>query len=116
MVLKNFDESSKLHELEFHRTWFCVQVHDIPIHFLLKQAAEQICEIVGDVRRSPKSTDDDGGNFIRVRVLVDINLPLCRGRLITVENSEKFWVRFQYERLPKLCYWCGRLTHNDKRL
>ena len=21
---------------------------------------------------------------------------------------------FKYERLPNLCYWCGRLTHHDK--
>lgn len=76
--------------------------------------AEQIFEIVGDVSWSPKSTKDDGGNFIQVRVLVDINLPLCCGRVITLENGEKSWVRFQYKRLPKLCYWWGRLTNNDK--
>lgn len=76
--------------------------------------AEQIFEIVGDVSWSPKSTKDDGGNFIQVQVLVDINLPLCCGRVITLENGEKSWVRFQYKRLPKLCYWWGRLTNNDK--
>lgn len=92
MVLKKFNESSKLHELEFHKTWFWVQVHGILIHLLSKQVAEQICEIVGDVRQSSKSTDDDGGNFIRVRVLININLPLCHGRLITMENGERSWV------------------------
>lgn len=51
--------------------------------------AESICDIMGEVQRSPESTDDDGGNFIRVRVTIDINLPLCRGRVITLENGEK---------------------------
>lgn len=23
-------------------------------------------------------------------------------------------MNFRFERLPNLCYWCGRLTHDDK--
>lgn len=51
--------------------------------------------------------NDNGGNFIRVRVTLDINLPLCRGRVVTLECGDKRWVAFKYERLPNLCYWCG---------
>ena len=71
---------------------------------MLKKVAESLCDIVGEVRKSPDSTEDDGGNFFRVRVNIDISLPLCRGRVITLENGEKAWVRFQYERLPNFCY------------
>lgn len=31
-----------------------------------------------------------------------------------MENGDKAWVFFKYERLPNLCYWCGRLDHADK--
>ena len=24
------------------------------------------------------------------------------------------WISFKYERLPNMCYWCGRLTHDDR--
>ena len=58
--------------------------------------------------------DWDGGSFIRVRVLVDISQPLCRGRLITLEDGKVHWVSFKYERLPIICYWCGRLDHDEK--
>ena len=51
---------------------------------------------------------------MRVRVTLDINLPLCRGRVITLAEGGKSWVAFKYERLPNLCYWCGRLDHDDK--
>ena len=76
--------------------------------------AEDICEIVGEVQKSARAVDDDSGLFIRVRVLIDISLPLCHGRLITMENGEKVWVKFKYERLPNICFWCGRLNHSDK--
>lgn len=61
-----------------------------------------------------EATECDGGNFIRIRVSLDISQPLCRGRLITLEDGKTHWVSFKYERLPNLCYWCGRLTHNDR--
>ena len=29
-------------------------------------------------------------------------------------NGKQIWISFKYERLPNLCYWCGRLIHEDK--
>ena len=77
VVLQTFEEFSKLKDLVCDKALFWVQVHDIPIRFMSKKVAESICETIGEVRRSPKSTDDDGSNFIRVCVIVDITLPLC---------------------------------------
>lgn len=56
----------------------------------------------------------DGGHFIRVKVSVDITMPLCRGRLISLKDDKQLWVSFKYERLPNICYWCGRLMHDDR--
>lgn len=53
------------------------------------------------------------GNFMRVRVTVDVTKPLCKGRVITWDGREG-WVSFMYERLPKICYWCGHLSHDVK--
>ena len=58
--------------------------------------------------------DEVGGHYIRVRVLIDISLPLCQGRLITMENGRKIRISFKYERLLNFCFWCGRLNHSDK--
>ena len=47
-------------------------------------------------------------------MLIDVSLPLCRGRIISVENGKTMWITFKYERLPNICYLCGRLEHNDR--
>ena len=78
------------------------------------EAAEKICGGVGEVIKQSDSKVYDGGNFIRVKVSIDITMPLCRGRIIKLKDDKQVWVSFKYERLPNICYWCGRLTHNDK--
>ncbi|KAL0006196.1 hypothetical protein SO802_013757 [Lithocarpus litseifolius] len=115
VVLKRYEEGSQVKDLIFDKAWFWVQVHDIPLSFMTRKVAKSLCDIVREVCRSPESTKDDGGNFFRVRVNIDISLPLCRGRIITMENGEISWVCFQYKRLPNMCYWCGCLDHNDKQ-
>jgi len=54
-----------------------------------------MCETVGEVHKSMGEMNEDGGNSIRVRVTMDINLPLCRGRVVTLESGEKRWVAFK---------------------
>ena len=58
--------------------------------------------------------DCESSHFVRVCVRIDITKPLCRGRKIGLSNGEEGWVSFNYELLPNLCYWCGRLTYYDK--
>ena len=47
-------------------------------------------------------------------MLIDVSLPLCRGRIISMENGKTMWITFKYEHLPNICYLCGRLEHDDR--
>ena len=114
MALSKIRKESSLVECNFNNVSFWVQVYDIPLRYRNKEVAEQICETLGVIQHPRDPYDWDGGSFIRVRVSIDISLPLCRGRLITMDDNNEHWVSFKYERLPNLCYWCGRLTHIDK--
>jgi len=78
------------------------------------EAAEKISSVIGDVSCPTESKDIDRGSFLHVRVSIDSSLPLCHGRLISLGNEKQTWVSFKYERLSNLCYWCGRITHDDK--
>ena len=114
MFLSFYDKDVSIKEHELTKVPFWVQVFDIPLHFRNKVITEQICEPVGEILHPNKNEEWDGGSFIRIRALIDISQPLCRGRLITLEDSKAHWVSFNYERLPNLCYWCGCLMHDDK--
>lgn len=62
------------------------------------ESVEKISDVIGEVTQPTKAKDADGGNFLRVKVVVDLSLPLCHGRLILLENDKQIWVRFKYER------------------
>ncbi|KAL0009194.1 hypothetical protein SO802_010696 [Lithocarpus litseifolius] len=112
--LKRYDKDAEVEDMQFNFTHFWVQVHGILICFRNKQVAEGLCELVGKVAPQTTAHTMDGGGFMRVRVNVDISLPLCHGRVIALDDDKVQWVSFKYERLPNLCYWCGCLTHNDR--
>ena len=114
VLIKKYDYSIPVRELVFEQESLWVQVHDIPFRYLSRRVAEELCEAVGVVNKNSSDVKVDKGCVMRVRVWVDVSLPLCRGRVISLENSSKGWVSFRYECLPNICYWCRCLSHFDK--
>lgn len=101
--------------MDFDEACFWIKVHDLPLNSMNLTVAKDIVLTVGKVINCEE--DDEayvGGNFMRVRVMVDITKPLCRGRKLGFSNGEESWVNFKYEHLPNLCYWGRRLTNQDK--
>ena len=103
-------------DMKFNMVTFWVQVYDILVHFRTRAVAEKICGAIGMVNKpiGDMDVEGDGDGFIRVRVTVDISQPLCRGRVISLENGKELCVSFKCQRLSNLCYWCGSLTHDDR--
>ena len=114
VVTQSFDRNSSVEELSFDKVSFWVQVHNIPIRYRNRSVAEDICDSIGQVHRSAENSEGGGGSYMRVRVTLDVYQPLCCGRVIKLEEGEKIWVSFKYERLPNICYWCGCFDHGDK--
>jgi len=60
------------------------------------EAALKISEVIGEVSRPKDFKEIDGGNFLRLKVSLDLTLPLCQGCLITLENQKQIWISFTY--------------------
>ena len=97
MVLKRHEADFEVENLSFNLTHFWVQVHGISVRFMNNRVAEGLCETAGQVCHLQNAPTEDGGSFMRVRVLVDISQPLCRGRVIAFDDSREQWVTFKYE-------------------
>nr|POF25055.1 hypothetical protein CFP56_65755 [Quercus suber] len=108
------EKSEAIRELDFSRTSFWMQVHDLPIQSSTMGIVKEIVSTAGQVDMTASKEGISNFNFLRLRVAVDTSKPLCQRRKITVSDGNEGWVRFKYEKLPNICFWCGKLTHSDK--
>ena len=88
MVVQKYEKNTPLQDVGFNKTSFWVQVYDIPIRYMTKEVAEEICSSVGEVCHLETHPTEEGGSCVRVRVRVDVNQPLCRGRVVNLEEGE----------------------------
>lgn len=113
--LRRLEKNGAVKDLLFNRTALWIQLHDIPICDMTPEAAAETGKVCGEVQPGIRECgNQDGSTFMRIRVRVDTSKPLCRGRKFRYEDGKIGWIRFKFERLPIMCYWCGRLSHNDK--
>ncbi|KAK7830730.1 hypothetical protein CFP56_027998 [Quercus suber] len=108
-VLIIFDDDAALMKILTQGPW------SFDKYLIRPENAEVIGNTLGIVEQVDVSTNGEcRGRYIRVRVHINIDQPLCRGRFVNMGETKPLWISFQYERLPIFCYWCGTLNHDEK--
>ena len=74
----------------------------------------ELGETLGEVSIEETEKEMVGGDFVRVRVRIDVLKPLSRVRRVVLDEDTKIWVSFKYEKLTNFCYCCGMVSHDEK--
>ena len=114
ILFQRYDYSIPAKHLRFTKIMFWVQIHVLPMRMLDPETAIELGETLGEV--STKETENEmvGGDFVRVRVKIDVSKPLSRGQTIVLDEDIETWVSFKYEKLTNFCYWCAMVSHDEK--
>ncbi|XP_042950114.1 uncharacterized protein LOC122282228 [Carya illinoinensis] len=110
-VLKDYNGNTQPHLISFDKVSFWIHMLNLPLSCMKIEMGKQIGDSVGLVREI--DVQEDGvawGRVLRVRIECDLKQPLARGRTIDVDGK-RMWIPFQYEKLPKFWYYCGRIPH-----
>ncbi|XP_023638123.1 uncharacterized protein LOC111830473 [Capsella rubella] len=93
-----------------------IRLRNIPVHFLTKEAIQEIAEHIGTVTHvafDPLKPLSKG--YVLVRILFDVNRPLKNARELQTPTGEVASIGIEYERIRRRCYQCLRLTHDKER-
>ena len=60
--------------------------------------------------------EDDGqrGEFLHIRVIIDITESLPRCCKLWFEGKHIRWALLKFECLPNFCYWCGQVNRSER--
>lgn len=53
--------------------------------------------------------------YMRIKVMIDVSMPLKRKKKIKIGTGEYVVVNFKYEKLRLFCFICGKLDHTESR-
>ncbi|XP_042972989.1 uncharacterized protein LOC122304790 [Carya illinoinensis] len=114
LAIQEVDESQSINALQFCYEPFWVQLHNLPLVTMTETFGEEFAASIGPVIRVDAGSDGRAwGRCLRVRVAVDLQKALMRGKWLGVDGKQH-WISFKYERLQNFCFQCGTLSHKGR--
>lgn len=89
-------------------------MHDLSINCMNVKMGTHISNTIGVVKACDVKKDGSSWETsLHVLIEMDLKKPISRGRSINVLGN-KFWISLRYEKLPCICFGCGRKLHGEE--
>jgi hypothetical protein len=117
--MADYDGTKTIDEISFTHIPIWVRVTKMPLGMMNQWYGEAIGNQVGEFLEMEKEEDGSVvGQFLRIKVKLDIGKPLMRGVTLCGEDKDgggkDIWCPLMYEFIPDFCYLCGIIGHTDK--
>ncbi|KAF4365088.1 hypothetical protein G4B88_018268 [Cannabis sativa] len=113
LILQKFSKLPTKWEEELKRFPLTGRVLNLPTKSITRNNMLRLASMAGEVIEIQKEevTKITMNGFFWFKVWVSIDNPLCPGFLFP-NSGAKIWLPFRYERLPYMCFSCGRIGHD----
>ena len=116
LLLRRLGETDDVERVPLNQISIWVQLHNLPVGFHSVKILQNIGNYIGTFLVADDTNFTDTRKpFLRIRVEMDVELPLKRRMKIKSPGSDWFWIEFRYEKLPTFCFICGCLGHLDRK-
>ncbi|XP_021749726.1 uncharacterized protein LOC110715454 [Chenopodium quinoa] len=113
IVIREINGEEQPSEVFFHHAPMWVRLVDVPFSKRNKKTLIEIGDFLGTFLEIDDTDPLGWGEFVRMKVMIDVGKPLRRGLFLVVGTASSKWVTLKYERLDEFCFFCGRLDHTD---
>jgi hypothetical protein len=116
LVLNILPENEDPRDVSLHNLPFWIQIHNLPSGYMSQKTGEKVGNYIGEFLEYDEKNDSlSWRKYMRIRVLVDIRMPLKKSKKIKKAGGDSVLVHFKYERLGTFCYVCGLLGHSENK-
>jgi hypothetical protein len=115
LLVEKYDGSCRATAVELNRIHAWVQIHDVPEMYRKKQMITSLVVNIGEVIAVDMNiSGGEQGDFVRVRVWLDVRRSLTRFVSFKPEGDAPVVMRVKYEKIPRFCAVCGLLGHEKE--
>lgn len=115
LVIERLKQGENPRTLMLNKMEIWVQLYDLKVGFMSERVLKATGDYIGTfVASCQKNFTGIWRDYLRVRVLIDIDKPLKRRMKIQRSKEECFWVNFKYERVLTFCFICGVIGHSER--
>jgi hypothetical protein len=114
-LIEDYDGKVDPEKITFSGLHIWAQIHGIPELYRKPVVIDDLARRVGkvkEVQMFPKLFYE--GNYVRLRVMIDVRKPLMRFVSLAVEGEGRKRLAVKYEKIPFFCKRCGLLGHNHE--
>ncbi|KAL2933416.1 hypothetical protein RDABS01_016535, partial [Bienertia sinuspersici] len=115
LVFKRWFRGASIKDIKFDHSPIWIRVEGIPLHLNQIQVAIIVLDKLGATSSIDQSTlSSTTPSVIRVRVLLNIKLPLVPGFYLEFGNNKFVWVDLRYEGVFNFCKHYGKFGHHNR--
>jgi hypothetical protein len=115
VLIEDYDGKEDPEKMSFNGLHIWAQIHGIPELYRKMEVIDDLARRIGktkEVQMSPKLFFE--GNYVRLRVMIDVSKPLMRFVSLMVEGEGRKRLAVKYEKIPFFCKRCGLLGHDHE--
>uniref|UniRef100_A0A803PR24 CCHC-type domain-containing protein n=1 Tax=Cannabis sativa TaxID=3483 RepID=A0A803PR24_CANSA len=114
--LKPFPVEGEVRVCEFELWRFWVEFHGLPTRCLSETNIPVLAKKVGQLVKSDGKSKEETvrRGFLRCWIDVWLSHPILAGFFFKSGSNPEVWIQFKYEKLPFLCFNCGKLAHSNR--
>lgn len=115
LLIERLQEGVNPRTLALNTMKIWVQVYDLKVGYMSEKVLKAAGDYIGKfVSSCPKNFTGIWRDYLRVRVLINMDKPLKRRMKISRSKEQWYWANFKYERVPTFCFICGVIGHSEK--
>jgi hypothetical protein len=116
LILEQVQLGMQIERIPLFHVNMWVQVHDLPMGLMRESVGNRLANYIGAFMEYDKNNQTSfWRQYMRVRVKVDVRLPLKKEAKVKDREGNWCTVKFKYEKLGVFCFVCGIMGHAENK-